>query len=347
MKSIKEIAWNVSEDEYRADPALSYSTIARFEREGWRNTEHLFDKIETPSLTFGSMVDTMLTEGMEEFHNKFLVCEFPSISDTLITITKYLHDSTNKIKLSDIDDNTINDAALINNYYSNDKYKNYRIKTIKEQCGEYYSLLSLSKGKKVVSTAEYNTAVSCVNELRENTATKKYFIANPFETNIEKVFQLKFKSEYKAIPVRCMFDLLVVFHDKKVIIPVDLKTSSHYEEDFEESFLTWKYYIQAQLYSYILRDCISKDDYFKDFTIKSYKFIVINKKTQAPIVWDFPHNFCETAMLDSKGNTYRNWREIVPELNYYLNKMDNKYSKEAIENNYNLSIKCLQALKQE
>lgn len=26
MKSIKEIAWNVTEEEYRADPAISYST---------------------------------------------------------------------------------------------------------------------------------------------------------------------------------------------------------------------------------------------------------------------------------------------------------------------------------
>lgn len=30
MKSIKEIAWNVTEEEYRADPAISYSTLSTF-----------------------------------------------------------------------------------------------------------------------------------------------------------------------------------------------------------------------------------------------------------------------------------------------------------------------------
>ena len=31
-KSIKELAWNVTEEEYRKDPAISYSTLSRFER---------------------------------------------------------------------------------------------------------------------------------------------------------------------------------------------------------------------------------------------------------------------------------------------------------------------------
>lgn len=342
MKSLKELAWNVSEEEYRADAAISHSTLNRYEKCGWRDIEHLQDKLESPSLTFGSMVDTILTEGMGEFKNKFLVCDFPTISDSLITIAKYLFTQTGKNSLTEIDDNTINNAALVNNYYSNDKYKNYRIKTIKEQCGEYYSLLSLARDKKVVSSEEYTNAINCVNELRENEATKKYFTVNPFETDIEKLFQLKFKSEYNNIPVRCMFDLVIVFHKEKVIIPVDLKTSSHYEEDFEKSFLTWRYDTQAQLYSYILKECLSKDDYFKDFIIKSYKFIVINKKTQAPIVWDFPFNFYEKEMKDCNGNIYRNWREILEDLYYYLSRMNTKYSKEAIENNYNLTLKCLQ-----
>ena len=36
MKSINELAWYVTEEECRKDPAISYSTLSRFEREGWR-----------------------------------------------------------------------------------------------------------------------------------------------------------------------------------------------------------------------------------------------------------------------------------------------------------------------
>ena len=56
-KSLKDISWNVTEAEYRADSALSQSTLTRYEREGFNNLSKLFDKIESPSLTFGSAVD--------------------------------------------------------------------------------------------------------------------------------------------------------------------------------------------------------------------------------------------------------------------------------------------------
>ena len=59
-KSLYDISWKVSEPVYRADPALSYSTLSRYEREGFNNLDKLFDRLETPSLTFGSCVDTLI-----------------------------------------------------------------------------------------------------------------------------------------------------------------------------------------------------------------------------------------------------------------------------------------------
>ena len=41
MKSLYDISWKVSEEEYREDSALSYSTLARFEREGFNNLDKL------------------------------------------------------------------------------------------------------------------------------------------------------------------------------------------------------------------------------------------------------------------------------------------------------------------
>ena len=71
MKSLKDISWDVTEDQYRADSALSYSTLSRFNREGFDNLAHLFDKIESPSLLFGSVVDTLLTGTEKEFEDRF------------------------------------------------------------------------------------------------------------------------------------------------------------------------------------------------------------------------------------------------------------------------------------
>ena len=90
-KSLRDISWQVDEPTYRADTALSYSTLARYEREGFNNLDKLFDRIDTPSLIFGSCVDTLVTGNEEEFNQLFMVAELDnSLSDTLVTIVKKL-----------------------------------------------------------------------------------------------------------------------------------------------------------------------------------------------------------------------------------------------------------------
>ena len=72
-------------------------------------------------------------------------------------------------------------------------------------------------------------------------ATRFYFEEDPFDNNIERHYQLKFKATLDEVNYRCMADELLVFHDRKLVVPVDLKTSSKYEWDFYKSFLDWRY----------------------------------------------------------------------------------------------------------
>lgn len=328
-KSIKELSWDVSEEEYRADPAISYSTLSRFDREGFRNLSKLFEKVESPALRFGSAVDTMLTDGEEAFKNRFIVCEFPPLSEALIGIAKELFglygDRYRSIALIPDEDILVHTAS-----YQPAWGNEAKLKHIRSKCGDYYKLLALSAEKEILSQKDYNDVIACVDELKSNPYTKWFFNINPFDTRFEKVFQLKFKAEYEGIPVRCMFDELVVDHEKKVIHPIDLKTSGHPEELFEQSFITWRYMIQAQLYTYILEQVIKEDEYFKDFKIDLYSFIVINRTTLAPLVWRYDGNF---SMVDIvyEGKVYKNWRKLIVELNYYLNSSSLKYTKEAVD----------------
>lgn len=342
MKSINELAWNVDEDTYRSDPAISYSTLSRFEREGWRKIGSLFDKIDTPSLTFGSAVDCLLTDGEDDFNERFIVCQFPQISDTLISITKDLYDnySGDYKRLEQIPDDIISSTALNWGYYKGTSYANYRVRQVKENCGEYYSLLILAQEKKILSQSDYDDAIRCVEELRMNPATS-YFFSEPLDDSIEKVFQLKFKAEYEGIPVRCMFDEIIVDHTNKVIYPIDLKTTGHPEEEFEDSFVTWRYDIQSKLYTYILQECIKNDPYFKDFKIQYYQFVVINRRTTAPIVWKFEGNFGRVDLKDNKDNILRDWRKILIDLRYYLDNPDTRYSREVLANDCEMKISNL------
>ena len=323
MKSFKEISWLVDEPTYRADKAYSYSTLSKFNREGFENLKTLFDSITTPSLTFGSMVDTMLTDGMDAFNLRFEVASLPELSENLVQVAKTLFDRYHETyhNLTDIPDMILASVGKECNYYAGDKYASYRTKLIKENCANYYNVMFQSLGKELVSQADYDKACACVEALKTSPMTSWYFEADsPFE-DIERLYQLKFKGEYEGIPLRCMADLIAIDHKNKIVYPCDLKTSSHREYDFPKSFIQYRYVIQAQLYWYIIRQNMDKDPVFKDYKLADYRFIVVNNKDNPlPLVWEFDQTRSEMDFIYGNKKQYSipNWREIVRDLDYYL-----------------------------
>lgn len=320
MKSLKDISWDVTEDQYRADSALSYSILSRFNREGFDNLAHLFDKTESPSLLFGSVVDCLLTGTEKEFEDRFFVADFPELPDKQKEIVEGIFHAAKPGESWDkIMDAVILEYLLANNYQPNWKAET-RIKVIREAGREYYDLLTLADGKTVISQKLYQDALDCVEILRKSESTKWYFEAdNPFNKNIERLYQLKFKGSYEGINLRCMADLIIVDHEKKIVYPCDLKTSFKPEWRFYKSFMEWGYWIQAQLYWYLIRQTMDKDEYFKDFKLADYRFIVISNRTRKPLVWEFPQTQTITD-LKLGEHELRNWRGIAEELNTYLTK---------------------------
>ena len=324
MKKLSDIALNITEEEYRADPALSYSTLSRFDREGFANIDKLFDKQDTPSLLLGSIVDTIITDGEDEFNNRFIVAEYPSIPDSIIQIIKELF-NTYKDTCSNI--NLISNDAIISiaaqyNYQNNWKPET-RAKVIKEKGFEYYNLLFISQDKTLVSQDMYNDALRMVDALRTSEATKWYFADNnPFEPEIERYYQLKFKATLHNVDYRIMADLIICDHKNKELILCDLKTSGHEEYSFASSFLTWNYSYQARLYARVIAENIKNDPYFKDFKLSNYRFIVVNKTTLNPLVWEFPYTFTTGDIrLETKNGYIKILKDpeyIGKELSYYL-----------------------------
>lgn len=320
-KSLKDISWDVDENTYRSDPALSYSTLSRYEREGFNGLPRLFDKISTPSLVFGAATDALITGGEEEFNERFIVAKFPEIKDSIIPIVKELYDTFGDIHthISEIPDGIVIDIAGKYNYQNNWKPET-RARVIKESAGEYYKLLYISQDKTIIDTSTYQDVLNCVDALRSSESTKWYFQKdNPWD-GIERFYQLKFKHTYGDIEYRCMSDLLVCDHNKKIIYPIDLKTSSKPEYDFYKSFIDWNYSIQARLYWRIIRANLDKDPIYKDYKLADYRFIVVNRKTLVPLVWGF--DMTQALGLLRYGINQdillRDPYDIGWELNYYL-----------------------------
>jgi hypothetical protein len=132
----------------------------------------------------------------------------------------------------------------------------------------------------------------------------------------------------------------VVDYEQKKVWPIDLKTSmSCVEWEFESNFKKWHYYIQARLYWRIIRANMNKDDYFKDFSLEDYRFIICNPKTLTPLVWEFPLTKSVGTLITDDGEEIRDPFEIGKELQGYLNlrpPVPNGINKDGIN-----IIKCL------
>ena len=322
-KSLKDISWLVDEPTYRADEALSFSSISKFYREGFSKLDQLFDKEESQALSFGSMVDCLMTEGEEEFNKRYFVCTIPLISDDYKLVVTAIKEELGNIhsSLYDIPSGTIVSYLDRFGIYQNNWKVETKADKIREGANTYYKMMIKAGDKEIVSTEMAQDAKDCAEAFKTSEATEFFFREdNPFD-GIERLHQLKFKGEYNGVKLRCMIDLLVVDHNKKIIYIKDVKTTGDQEYQFAKSFMKWQYWMQAQIYTYILKQNLAKDEYFKDFKVLDFGFLVINKTNKIPLNWVFNQANCENDLVieGKTRNVYLpNWRQYAVDLDCYL-----------------------------
>lgn len=321
QKELSDIALHITEPEYRKLPELSYSTISTYETLGFDGLEHLFDKKDSPSLLFGSCVDTLLTGGLEEFTDRFIVADIAITDGGINTCNQLVSMNLGYKNFRDIPEQVVSAAAKLSGFWTADKWDKTRYKKVLEtgNVQAYYKSL-VENDKVVVSTNMYEDAVKCVKALKQTTLTSKLFAENNPDSSVRRYYQLKFKAEFENIGYRNMLDLVIVDYDNKIIYPYDLKTVGTPEWRFEENFVKFHYYQQARLYWRILKYNIMKDDYFKYFQLENFRFIVINRFSLTPLIWEFPWTKTRGTLVDAQGNEYRDPFDLGKELQEYLNK---------------------------
>lgn len=320
IKSLTELSLNISEELYRGLPQLSYSTLARYEKGGFSSISKLFEETApTDSLIFGSAVDTIITKGKKEFEEKFYVADIKYPSEAMTFITNRLLECSEQT-FEEIDDTTI--LNLCNELdYCSKMSDPVRVQRVREGCTQFYNIIKASKSKTVITSKMFDDVMHTVNSLLDG-PTSMYLQPEKTGTEIEFIYQPKFTAVIDGLEVKGMMDLLIVNHEKKIILPVDLKTTSFPEYDFPKRFLENHYDIQSRLYWRMLKEITKKDDYFKDFTIGSFRFLVINKDKRQPLI--FTDENCnvkgEIEIISKSGKKIilRDPITIGKELKHYL-----------------------------
>ena len=320
-RSITTIFWQIDEPSYRQDPALSQSSISAFERNGFECLSTLFEPFTTPSLGFGSAVDCYITDGEKAFSDKYFISDMPKVPSTAEPIVKdiYAQFCNSYTNINDIPDTELMPILSQYGYKGN---TNWGVKAkcdaIRKDGAAYYQTMFMAKGKIIMSQENYTKVFACVRALKDSPQTKMYFCPDDPYGDIERVYQQKFKTELSGVMYRGMADLLIVDHKNKVVIPCDLKTSHNREYNFPKSFIEFRYDIQARLYWRIIRKLMDQDDYFKDFKLLEFRFIVVNNiDNPIPLVWSFRQSMA-LGEITVGNRVLRDPETIGKELRHYL-----------------------------
>ena len=124
--------------------------------------------------------------------------------------------------------------------------------------------------------------------------------------------------------------IIKVNHKEKWIKPMDLKTTGSSVELFTKSFMEYCYWIQGASYPSILELVILKDDYFKDFKILPFQFLVINKNSLSPLIWEMNY---EEVFEFIKTKYEVSWMSLLEDANWHLQNGKFDYSRKSYENN--------------
>lgn len=303
MVNIKVFGLDISEQEYRNLPLPSYSLLSDIQKLE-EVTPGLGKTIigGTPNnvndedgLIFGSITDQVLSDGKPD--DKIIVLKkkpsgkMKDMIKILVDIREFLPDPNNI--LSPLNSNDILSIAEEYSYKKKDVdrlngFYNYE---------EYIKALSNNEKSNYIITTQYiyNTAIKMANLMLE----KFPILSGTFlpEEKLQVFKQVKLVSKVLDVYCKCMLDIVLINHDQKIIVPIDIKTGANRPEDFEQKcYFGWNYYIQGSLYSRILINYI-KDNYPEliDYEVKPFTFIFGDRIKNGIIRFDVSEEMDNTA----------------------------------------------------
>lgn len=321
---------------YRAVKAINNSLMSVYEDEYGTFVSHWVYGQKIPnksdeSLTMGSLVDVLLTRP-EAFKEEFIIFkgEVPTAQ-----MLKFCDKMAELYKTSEAPDEVLGRQA-----FDAVGVKGFKFETVMTKYDAfkpYVNFLLKSEGKDVISSEQEEKAKRIVRELKVNQYTAPY--VNAVEDKTHEVHnQLEIYVDYKkdgiTLPLKGALDRVLVSHEKRVIQPIDFKTSFNVLQ-FDKSYYKYRYYRQASYYRYLVSRW-AEERGIGDYEILPFIFVVCS--TSGGQHWLFRQSTKDTADAQSGGeNKYgewiKGWEEILTEIVYLTKSGEWAFPYEAQINN--------------
>jgi hypothetical protein len=311
------------EKEYRDYPAVSQSELSQLDYSpvAYRKMKDKQQEDDIPAFIFGSAVDCLLTHP-KDFWKEFVqvnVADTPS--DTIKSIVDSIfaglvaRGEETSASLSDYESEIIRLAKDLN--YGQSWKQETLIKKIAEGGQKYFDTLIISRGKRVISSEDYQMARNCAEALQTNQFTKKYFEK---QDHVELHFQLALLFNVEDTDCKALLDLLVIDHASRRLRVVDIKTTGSSVYAFPSSYMKYRYYLQGSFYTEAVQQYMKSNPQLADYELESPLFLVAEKaNVNPPFIYEM---LWQDVDAGREGGTYRDrkikgYKELLRDLRWH------------------------------
>lgn len=297
---------------------------------------------ESEALLIGDAFDTLMFDGQEVFDEKFHIMKLENpFTDGRTLLGKYMNSCIELVKTSD---HTISDIYSF--AYELVKTKTSNEDTLREEFknggGTYYlSELKTSLEKPTLTQDQYNQLIAMKYQLLDNPFVNRYFVENPIkgaekyhENNCDLYYQLPILWTEDGVECKALLDIVEVDHEKKVITPIDLKTTSAKNHSFDGSIIKYEYYYQAAFYHLAIENW--KNIHYPDYKVTNFRFVFSEKScTFEPLIYQMNENDINIATYGGQRNGYpvRGIKGLLNDLKWHMENDLWEYRKAEYESN--------------
>jgi len=308
---------------------------------------------ETPSLTKGSLLDTIIFSP-DEFDKRFVMTTAIKPTGQMGQFVDALWEEAKKY-LDEEGNITKDFEGLMKEAYNKVKFnykgeevafKRKKLETVILEFNTdeggilYFNQLKKAEGKSVVDVFMVNNAEKTHKDLKTSRNTMD-IMNQKSDKNYDVYNQLVILFTFNGYPLKSMLDKVIVDHIKKEIRLYDLKTCWDNEAEFQHNYLKYRYYLQLAVYQMAALTWAKKEGW-EGYRIIPIQFVVADTaNTQAPLVYETDaRNLLEG--LDGfylSGKKYKGLNQIVEELKWHKETKIWDISKENYDNNGRVKIR--------
>lgn len=318
------------ESKNEIDLMLSYSRISDFSKNG---PKALIKRtiIKGDGVHIGSIVDDLLLDE-QSFDDKYFIYNGVKPTATLGKLCDIILTNYNKIP----SDKDIINIAKRNKFWS--KYSDEALNKVifTSHFKEYIESQYLSKKKTLVTTEDLLLA----NDIKDVLLTHD-FSKDIFNNEHENFNQVKFSMKYKNVTIRGILDRIIVNHTDKTVRFIDLKTGANSAEEFEKSFLKFKYFFQSALYTKAQKEIYKNLGIPKGYKLLPFQFLYIGRYQKIPLLYNTSKKWFKAAFkgFTRDGYTYNGIDKLIDTIKWHYKNRIFDTSKFIYESNGEVTIR--------